>query len=162
MGVGCFHMKYYLFDKLIAVGVVDVLPQVLSSVYFFYDPDYKKYSLGVFGSLQEIEYIKKNNAKYPHFRYYYMGYYIQSSQKMVYKGTTLLSIPLGYYYPSELLCPYTFQWVAIDEHTKALIDQDKESARLDFQSPVEEDMDLSAVELEKYVVDKTKLFINGK
>jgi arginine-tRNA-protein transferase len=26
MKVGCFHMKYYLHDKLIAVGVVDVLP----------------------------------------------------------------------------------------------------------------------------------------
>lgn len=64
MAVGCFHMKYYLFDKLIAVGVVDVLPQVLSSVYFFYDPDYKKYSLGVFGSLQEIEYIKKHHSQH--------------------------------------------------------------------------------------------------
>ena len=44
-------MKYYLNNKLIAVGVVDILPEVLSSVYFFYDPDYKKYSIGNFGSL---------------------------------------------------------------------------------------------------------------
>lgn len=52
-------MKYYLEEKLIAVGVVDVLPESLSSVYFFYDPKYRKYSLGVYGALKEIEYIRE-------------------------------------------------------------------------------------------------------
>lgn len=55
--MGCWHMKYYLENQLIAVGVVDLLPQSVSSVYFFYDPDYKKYSLGVYGVLSEIDYI---------------------------------------------------------------------------------------------------------
>lgn len=36
--LGCYHMKYYVDDRLMAVGVVDVLPKSLSSVYFFYDP----------------------------------------------------------------------------------------------------------------------------
>jgi arginyl-tRNA--protein-N-Asp/Glu arginylyltransferase len=31
-------MKYYLDDKLFAVGVVDILPEGLSLVHFFYDP----------------------------------------------------------------------------------------------------------------------------
>lgn len=31
-------MKYYLDKKLIAIGVVDILPTGLSSVYFFYEP----------------------------------------------------------------------------------------------------------------------------
>lgn len=44
-------MKYYLDDTLIAVGVVDVLIRSVSSVYFFYDPAYRKYSLGVYGAL---------------------------------------------------------------------------------------------------------------
>jgi len=34
-------MKYYLDDKLIAVGVVDIVNDGLSSVYFFYDPEFK-------------------------------------------------------------------------------------------------------------------------
>lgn len=47
-------MKYYLDGKFIAVGVVDLVPNGLSSVYFFYDPEYKDYRLGVFSALIEI------------------------------------------------------------------------------------------------------------
>ena len=49
--MGCFHMKYYYEGKLIGVGVVDIVPDGLSSVYFFYDPSLKDYRLGVFSSL---------------------------------------------------------------------------------------------------------------
>lgn len=38
-GYGSFHQQYWLDDdKLIAVGVIDILPKCVSSVYFFYDP----------------------------------------------------------------------------------------------------------------------------
>lgn len=69
-------MKYYLEDHLLAVGVVDLLAESLSSVYFYYDPDYKKYSLGVYGVLQEIEFVRHRKLTHPEFKYYYMGYYI--------------------------------------------------------------------------------------
>ena len=52
--MGCFHMKYEYENRLIAVGVIDIVPDGLSSVYFFYDPEFKKYRLGVFSSLIEI------------------------------------------------------------------------------------------------------------
>ena len=52
--MGCYHMKYYYEDRLIGVGVVDILPNGLSSVYYFYHPSFKKYRLGVFSSLVEI------------------------------------------------------------------------------------------------------------
>jgi arginine-tRNA-protein transferase len=44
-GYGSFHQQYILDGKIIAVGVVDVLPHCLSSVYLFYDPGISFYSL---------------------------------------------------------------------------------------------------------------------
>lgn len=67
MLVGCFHMNYFLDEKFIGVGVVDLTSEALSSVYFFYDPDYKNYSLGVIASLYEIEYIQYINTSFPQF-----------------------------------------------------------------------------------------------
>lgn len=71
---------------MIAVGVIDIVPEGMSSVYFFYDPDYKKYSLGVLGSIKEIQWIQEMQKSFPEFKYYYLGFYIQSSKKMVYKA----------------------------------------------------------------------------
>jgi arginine-tRNA-protein transferase len=51
-------MNYFLDEELIAVGVIDIVETALSSVYFFYDPKYKKYDLGVIGALYEIKYIQ--------------------------------------------------------------------------------------------------------
>lgn len=51
-------MNYYLDNEFIAVGVVDLFEDSLSSVYFFYEPKYKAYSLGIVASIYEIEYIQ--------------------------------------------------------------------------------------------------------
>lgn len=56
MGYGSFHQQYWLDKKLIAVGVIDVLPLCVSSVYFFYDPDYSFLSLGTYASLRFVNY----------------------------------------------------------------------------------------------------------
>lgn len=47
-GYGSFHEQYWLDNELIAVGVIDILPSCVSSVYFFYDPAYSHLSLGTF------------------------------------------------------------------------------------------------------------------
>ncbi|PRP81008.1 hypothetical protein PROFUN_11160 [Planoprotostelium fungivorum] len=95
---------YRLDGKLIAVGVVDVLPSCLSSVYFFYDPDYSFLEWGVFSALSEIDWVKKCGIEGLH--HYYMGYYIQTCPKMKYKGQ---------YKPSELLCPYSLTWQPLSQ-----------------------------------------------
>jgi arginine-tRNA-protein transferase len=79
-------MKYYLEGRLLAVGVVDMVEEGLSSVYFF-DPAYKEYRLGVFSSLLEIEYVRWMSLSHPHFTNYYMGFYIANCDKMNYKGS---------------------------------------------------------------------------
>ena len=41
VGYGSFHQQYRLNGKLIGVGVIDILDKCVSSVYFFYDPDFQ-------------------------------------------------------------------------------------------------------------------------
>ena len=55
-GYGSFHQQYWLDGKLIAVGVIDILPKCVSSVYLFYDPDYRNLTLGTYGALRYISF----------------------------------------------------------------------------------------------------------
>ncbi|KAG7601294.1 Arginyl-tRNA--protein transferase 1 [Arabidopsis thaliana] len=104
-GFGSFHQQYRIDGRLIAVGVVDILPKCLSSVYLFWDPDYAFLSLGKYSAIQEINWVIENQARCPSLQYYYLGYYIHSCSKMRYKAA---------YRPSELLCPLRFQWVPFE------------------------------------------------
>ncbi|CAE6087392.1 unnamed protein product [Arabidopsis arenosa] len=112
-GFGSFHQQYRVDGRLIAVGVVDILPKCLSSVYLFWDPDYAFLSLGKYSALQEINWVTENQAHCPSLHYYYLGYYIHSCRKMRYKAA---------YRPSELLCPLRFQWVPF-EVTRPMLDK---------------------------------------
>lgn len=141
---GCFHFKYYLDSTLIAVSVVDILPEGLSSVYYFYEPNLKKYSLGVVGNLKDIAYIREMNAHFPQFRYYYLGFYIHNNSKMSYKAS---------YRPIELLCPSTFRWVVYDKSAPIIITEGAVSPQLyrEFDTTVIDDMNFDSVDVEKYV-----------
>lgn len=104
-GFGSFHQQYLVDGKLVAVGVIDILPNCLSSKYLFWDPDFAFLSLGKYSALQEIGWVKDNQAYCPSLQHYYLGYYIHSCNKMRYKAA---------YRPSELLCPLRYQWVSFD------------------------------------------------
>ncbi|OVA02675.1 Arginine-tRNA-protein transferase [Macleaya cordata] len=101
-GFGSFHQQYVVDGRLVAVGVVDILPRCLSSKYLFWDPDFAFLSLGKYSALQEISWVKETQAVCPSLQYYYLGYYIHSCSKMRYKAA---------YNPSELLCPLRYQWI---------------------------------------------------
>ena len=107
--LGTFHQHYILCDVLIAVGVIDVLPSGLSSVYLFYHPSFAKdvIPMGKYAILQEIECTKQHRLPY-----YYLGYYIHSCPKMNYKSQ---------YDPSEILCPITKQWVDVDQAKQMIV-----------------------------------------
>ncbi|XP_063817917.1 arginyl-tRNA--protein transferase 1 isoform X2 [Pseudophryne corroboree] len=105
-GYGSFHQQYWLDGKIIAVGVIDILPYCVSSVYLYYDPDYSFLSLGVYSALREIAFTRELQTKAVNLRYYYMGFYIFTCPKMRYKGQ---------YKPSELLCSESYTWVPIEK-----------------------------------------------
>ncbi|KRF98160.1 uncharacterized protein Dwil_GK15677, isoform D [Drosophila willistoni] len=115
-GYGSFHQQYWLDNKLIAVGVIDILPSSVSSVYFFYDPDYSFLSLGTYGSLREIDLVQSFAAQVPELKYYYMGFYIHSCPKMRYKGKLSASY---------LLCPETYTWLELTNDMCAKLDETK-------------------------------------
>ena len=73
--------EYYINNKLVAIGFIDISSNALSSVYFIYKSEYKYLSLGVFGAIKEIEYAKSLKLKY-----YYLGYYIKDNHRMSYKN----------------------------------------------------------------------------
>ena len=54
-GFGSFHQQYLIDGKIVAVGVIDILPRCVSSVYLYYDPAFHFLSLGTLTSLLEVE-----------------------------------------------------------------------------------------------------------
>ena len=73
-------MRYYLGNKLVGVGWLDVLPRSLSSVYFAYDLEFSKRRLGVFSVLKEIELAKELHLSYLH-----LGFWVNDCKAMNYK-----------------------------------------------------------------------------
>jgi arginyl-tRNA---protein transferase len=112
-GYGSFHYQYFLDGVLIAVGVIDVLPECVSSVYFYYDPDYSFLSLGTYASLREIALVRELSKTCPTLTNYYLGFYIPTCPKMRYKSGVK---------PSYLLCPEAFTWHLLDDKLNAEID----------------------------------------
>ena len=43
---GSYHQLYRLDGRLVAMGVIDILPSCVSSVYFMWEKEYEKFSLG--------------------------------------------------------------------------------------------------------------------
>lgn len=99
--LGPLHQCYYYKGALIALGVIDILPSGISSVYFIYDPEYKSLSLGKLSALYEMALCEAWNLKW-----YYLGYYVHDCTKMRYKGSyggELLDIVNNKFIPLKLL-----------------------------------------------------------
>ncbi|UAA40765.1 arginyltransferase [Paraneptunicella aestuarii] len=77
-------MELTLNDKLIAVAVTDELPNSLSALYTFFDPDMDDRSLGILSILEQIKKTKELGKQY-----LYLGYQIDSCTKMNYKQNFL-------------------------------------------------------------------------
>ncbi|MGA9045380.1 arginyltransferase [Sulfuricurvum sp.] len=75
-----FEVLYFEDEKLIAVDLIDILEQGISSLYCYYDPEFNAQSLGRYTLLQQIEFAKRLNLKW-----IYLGYYVEGCQSLAYK-----------------------------------------------------------------------------
>jgi arginyl-tRNA--protein-N-Asp/Glu arginylyltransferase len=73
--------QYRLEGKLVGVGYVDVVPDGLSAIYFFYDPDHHKRSLGTFNALSVIHSARQRTMPFT-----YLGYFVEGCRSLEYKA----------------------------------------------------------------------------
>jgi len=74
-------LELRLEGQLAGVAVTDLLPDGLSAVYTFFDPDLSGRGLGTFAVLTQIECARRLRQPYV-----YLGYWIEASRKMAYKA----------------------------------------------------------------------------
>jgi len=83
------EMQYRHEGRLLGVGIIDVGERDASSVYFYFDPDESKRSLGTFSVLVELGWLKQRGG-----RHHYLGLYVQDCRALNYKAS---------YFPHERL-----------------------------------------------------------
>lgn len=82
-GHGDFGYEVLFFEenRLIAVDLIDILDDGISSIYCYYDPAYRHYSLGKYSLLYQIEYAKRHQLSW-----IYLGYYVKECPSLAYKS----------------------------------------------------------------------------
>jgi len=83
------EVLYYRDDKLVAIDLIDILDDGISSIYFIYDPDYAHLSLGIYSLIKQIEFAKILNKDW-----IYLGYWVDGCKAFKYKEN---------FKPSEIL-----------------------------------------------------------
>jgi arginine-tRNA-protein transferase len=89
--VDTIEFRYRLGRRLIGVSLADRCPGLLSSVYMYYDPKFRRRSLGTYSVLWEIQHAADCGLAY-----YYLGYTVAGCSKMSYKSN---------FRPHEVLMP---------------------------------------------------------
>ena len=76
-----YRLRGHPDNTLVAVALTDVMPDGLSMVYSFYDPELAHRSLGTFLILDHISQVRSAGLSYV-----YLGYWVEQSPKMAYKA----------------------------------------------------------------------------
>ncbi|MCC7135195.1 MAG: arginyltransferase [Nitrosomonas sp.] len=79
--VNSYLVTFHENNQLRMVSIIDQVPDGLSSVYTFFDPDISNASYGTFNILWQIEQCRSK-----HLPYLYLGYWIADNRKMCYKS----------------------------------------------------------------------------
>ncbi|KAK4202600.1 putative Arginyl-tRNA--protein transferase [Triangularia verruculosa] len=107
--LGSYHQCYRIDGQLVAVGVLDLLPNAVSAVYFLYHESIHSLSPGKLGAMREIALAREEG-----YQWWYPGYYVHTCAKMRYKID---------YKPQYVLDPETLQWDPLDKEMLALYDK---------------------------------------
>ncbi|KAM5345787.1 hypothetical protein ACJ41O_011648 [Fusarium nematophilum] len=107
--LGSYHQCYRMDGKLVAIGVLDLLPECVSSVYFLYHESIHKHTPGKLGALFEIALALEEG-----YGWWYPGFYIHSCPKMRYKID---------YSPQFILDPESLTWDPLDRKVLDLLDK---------------------------------------
>lgn len=91
------EMRYLDGERLVGLGIVDLGARDASSVYFFFDPDASRRSLGTFSTLCEIEWLARQGG-----RHHYLGLYVADCRHLAYKAS---------FYPHERRIGGEWSWV---------------------------------------------------
>lgn len=76
------EMQYLLDDKLVGLGILDVGRDSISSVYFYFDPDHSKRSLGTYSVLAELAWWRQQGG-----RHHYLGLFVEDCRRLSYKAS---------------------------------------------------------------------------
>lgn len=74
------EVLYIIDEQLVGVDLIDVLDDGISSIYFYYDPDYGRLSLGTYSLLYQIQL-----AKILELPWIYLGYWVEGCKAFSYK-----------------------------------------------------------------------------
>lgn len=77
------EVSYQLDGRLVAVGILDLGRESISSVYFYFDPspEVSRLSPGVFSVMQEIAYARRTGRKW-----HYLGLWVRDCPSLAYKA----------------------------------------------------------------------------
>ncbi|MDI5835402.1 arginyltransferase [Shewanella xiamenensis] len=89
-------IEVYDGNRLVAVAVTDTLPNSLSAIYSYFDPDEERRSLGVLLILLQCRLAKMQGKDF-----LYLGYQIDANRKMSYKRL---------YRPYQILTPQGWEY----------------------------------------------------
>ncbi|KAI0900941.1 arginine-tRNA-protein transferase [Annulohypoxylon nitens] len=140
--LGSFHQCYRLDGQLVAVGVLDLLPDCVSAVYFYYHESIHRFSPGKLGALREIALAIEGG-----YRWWYPGFYIHTCPKMRYKID---------FSPQQILDPDTLEWVELTNNVLKNFDdhgilhfQKTEEGVVETDTPTDKDVTPMEVEEQK-------------
>jgi len=76
-----YEIEFWLDERLFGVSVVDIFPNAINCVYFYFDPDFAKRSPGTFNILFLEDFAAKKGISFV-----YLGYLIEDISAMSYKA----------------------------------------------------------------------------